>query len=87
MTDERPAELEPATIEAAVERGFVDELAAAVYVATRSGAVDVWIAAGLRRPWRVVSERRTYGEWEQREQADAFLELLVAGNPHLRRLV
>lgn len=52
-----------------------------------AGAVDVWIAAGLHRPWRVVSESRTYGEWDERGQAETFLELLVAGNPHLRRLV
>lgn len=52
-----------------------------------SGAVDVWIAAGLHRPYRVVSDRRTYGEWDELGQAEAFLELLIAGNPHLRRLV
>jgi hypothetical protein len=74
-----------------IEGRLVDELAAAVYVATRnpvgSGAVDVWIAAGLRRPWRVVSESRTYGEWDDRGDAERFLELLVEGNSHLRRLV
>lgn len=47
---------------------------------------DVWIAIGLRRRWRVVSELRTFGEWDEQSEAVRFLELLVDGNPNLRRL-
>jgi hypothetical protein len=47
---------------------------------------DVWVARGLRHDWRVVSEFRTFGEWDELCDAHAFLELVVAGNPNLRRL-
>lgn len=49
--------------------------------------VDVWLASGLRCEYRVVSETVTFGEWDDAEKALRFLELLVAGNPQLRRLV
>jgi hypothetical protein len=46
----------------------------------------VWVAAGLKRRWRVVSELRTYGEWDRVADAYAFLGLLLEGNPNLTRL-
>lgn len=46
----------------------------------------VWIAQGLHRRWRVVSESRSFGEWDDGDAARSFLELLVAGNDDLERL-
>lgn len=46
----------------------------------------VWIAAGLLRKWRVVSEFRTFGEYDRVADAYGFLGLLLEGNPNLRRL-
>lgn len=48
--------------------------------------VDVWIAAGLRLRWRVVSDEQTYGEWDDYGDAIRFLDLLADGNQNLRRL-
>ncbi len=45
----------------------------------------VWVAAGLKRRWRVVSELRTFGEWDRLADAYGFLGLLLEGNPNLRR--
>lgn len=47
---------------------------------------DVWLAKGLHLPWRVCSIDHTYGEWENLAAAEQFLDLLVVGNPDLRRL-
>jgi hypothetical protein len=48
--------------------------------------VDVWIAHGLRRRYRVVSIGVTYGEFDELDEAERFIELLVLGNPDLARL-
>lgn len=55
-------------------------------VVDRQPLVEVWIATGLRRRWRVVSEHRTFGEWDRLADAVAFVDLLVAGNPDMTRL-
>lgn len=47
---------------------------------------DVWIAQGLSSGYRVVSEFRQFGQWAELADAVAFIELLVAGNPNLRRI-
>lgn len=47
---------------------------------------DVWIATGLVKRWRVVSEYRTYGEWDDLTDALLFLQLLVDGNDNLQRI-
>lgn len=49
-------------------------------------AEEVWIAMGLHKPWRVVSLARTFGEFDDLDDARALLELLVKGDPSLRRL-
>lgn len=48
--------------------------------------VEVWIAVGLRRRWRVVSLGHTYGEWDELGDATRFLYLLADGNPDLEVL-
>lgn len=47
---------------------------------------DVWIGQGVTAAYSVVSQFRTFGQWTELADAVAFLELLVAGNPNLRRL-
>lgn len=47
---------------------------------------EVWIAAGLRKPWRICSIERTYGEFDRLADAHEFIRLLVLGDPTLRRL-
>lgn len=49
-------------------------------------SVEVWIANGLRKRWRVVSIDHTFGEWEDYSSAQLFADLLVQGNPDYRRL-
>ena len=52
----------------------------------RDERVEVWIATGLRRPWRVVSITETLAEFEQLETAQAYLALLVEGRDDLKAL-
>lgn len=47
---------------------------------------EVWIARGLHGGWRVRSESRVFGEWVERDDAEAFAKLLIAGNPQLERI-
>jgi hypothetical protein len=49
--------------------------------------VEVWLALGMGRRWRVRSAEQTFGEWDRLEDAQAFLRLLVAGNPQYVELV
>lgn len=56
-------------------------------IVPRDERVDVWLCAGLRRPYRVCSDTHTYGEFDRLDEAREFCRLLVAGNPDtLRRL-
>lgn len=53
----------------------------------RDTRIEVWVAQGLREtPWRVTDGSNTYGQFMNRDDAVDFLDLLVLGNPHLRRL-
>lgn len=55
-------------------------------VAEQTPTVEVWIASGLRRRWRICSLDQTFGEFDELADAHAFLTLLVLGNPTYRRL-
>lgn len=46
----------------------------------------VWLAFGLRKPYRITSNRVDYGEFDGMIEAQMFLALLVEGNPELHRL-
>jgi hypothetical protein len=48
--------------------------------------VEVWLALGQHRRWRVRSAEHTYGEWDRLDDAQAFLRLLVTGNLELVEL-
>lgn len=48
---------------------------------------EVWVANGLRKPWRICSNGRAFGEFDRLEDANTFIHLLVLGDPSLRRLV
>lgn len=52
----------------------------------RDTRVEVWIATGLRRRYRVCSMEETFGEWDSLPQAQAFMGLLLEGNPNMVRL-
>ncbi|HEY4441629.1 MAG TPA: hypothetical protein VGN14_14315 [Candidatus Elarobacter sp.] len=71
--------------DAAAERGRV-ELEQADRDRIERELTDVWIAAGLRKRWRVIAVDRSFGEWDDLTAATQFLALLVDGNPNLRRL-
>jgi hypothetical protein len=64
----------------------VRPLALASRVAAYEDTEEVWIAAGLKRRWRVVSMQRTFGEFDRVADAYAFLGLLLEGNPQMRGL-
>lgn len=48
---------------------------------------QVWICAGIDKPWRVASESRTFGEFHEIANAQKFLWLLLLGNDDLEPLV
>jgi hypothetical protein len=56
-------------------------------IVERDEREDVWMCAGLRRPYRICSASTVYGEFDRLDDARDFWRLLVDGNPDtLRRL-
>lgn len=45
---------------------------------------EVWLCAGIDRPYRITSWRRDYGEFNSMDDALDFKRLLLLGNPDLR---
>lgn len=48
-----------------------------------SGITEVWIAAGLRKTWRVASWYTSFGEFMDEADARELLRLLLKGNPEM----
>ena len=76
-----------------MRRWLVVEPWVTINVPDRPGAPDpdlavevVWVAIGLRKPWRVVSERRTFGEFDDPADSRTLRDLLIAGNDGLEGL-
>ena len=44
-----------------------------------SDDTQIWLAQGVEKPWRVCSNLRTYGEYDDIWSAEALLSLMVAG--------
>lgn len=44
---------------------------------------QLWIAAGCFKRWQVCSNQRSFGEFDELEDAREFRRLLVLGNPRL----
>lgn len=60
----------------------VPELTTVVWAPPPPPLEEVWLARGLNKRWRVLSVRRTYGEFDDYLDASKFLTLLVLGDDH-----
>jgi hypothetical protein len=49
-------------------------------------AEQVYLCAGVSKPYRIASTARTYGEFNHLEDARDFMRLLLLGNPDLELL-
>lgn len=43
---------------------------------------QVWVCGGIDKPWRVASWSHDFGEFDQLEDAEELLRLLLVGGKH-----